>query len=73
MEEVIIRIVDLPAGIPAFTIPDPDGYYNVYLNAKLDHESMRKALEHELEHIRKNDWNRLSYMTVAAIEQEVGA
>ena len=73
MEEVIVRIVDLPDGIPAFTLPDVDGFYDVYINVKLDLFSRRKALEHELEHIRKGDWQRLEYMDVFQIEQEIGA
>ena len=71
---MIIRIVDLPAGVPAFTLPDIDGWYNVYINAKLDTASRQRALEHEMEHIRINDWSRLDAgMSVFDIEREVGA
>ena len=73
MEEVIVRIVPLPDGVPAFTLPDVDGYYDVYLNEKLDEIARIRAFEHELEHIRKGDWERLDYMTVAEIEGEIGA
>ena len=73
MEEVIVRVVELPDGIPAFTLPDVDGLYNVYINEKLDPFSREKALEHELEHIRKGDWDRLGWMSVFEIEQEIGA
>ena len=73
MEEVIVRIVDMPAGVRGLTLPDIDGVFDVYINGKLSPEDQRKTFEHELEHIRKGDWQRLDCMSVAEIEQEIGA
>lgn len=53
MDNVIIRIVCLPAEIHGMTVVDVDGNYNVYLNSKADMES---AFMHELKHILNNDF-----------------
>lgn len=53
MEQVIIRLVNLPCAVHGFTVVDEDGNYNVYLNANGNIES---AFIHELTHILNNDF-----------------
>ena len=55
-ENIVLRYVDLPHSIRAITLLDSDGFYNVYINARLNAYMRRKAYEHELEHIRRGDW-----------------
>lgn len=71
MEEKIVRILDLPAGVRGLTLLDEDGNYNIYINAKLDMAARLKAYNHELEHIRRGDWQ--SSLPVSLIEQHVRA
>lgn len=51
-----MRIVPLPAHVHGMTAPGPDGY-NVYLDASQSDQERMKAYQHELEHIRHDDWN----------------
>lgn len=53
MDNVIIRIIDMPPSIHGMTVVDADGNYNVYLNPCSD---MEEALRHELAHIQNNDF-----------------
>lgn len=69
MEEMIVRLVDLPCGIVAFTLLDEDGFYNIYINARCSKDMQNKGYEHELEHIKRNDW--YNSMLVSDIEQAV--
>ena len=46
----------LPVGVRAFTIPDAEGDYNVYLNSRLSVEQQQRSLYHEQMHIARNDF-----------------
>ena len=70
MGEIIIRVMDdIPVGIKAVTRLDCDGDYNIYLNGKLAHGVLLKALRHEMEHIYRDDWH--SDLPLAQIESQV--
>lgn len=58
MEDIITRLVDLPASVPGMTVRDRSGDYNIYLNARLDREALMRAYRHELRHIRAGDFDR---------------
>lgn len=61
MSEVFVRLRDMPVKINGMTILDADGNYNVYINSRLSCDDQRKAYEHELEHIHRDDfYNSLS-------------
>ena len=52
-----IREIKMPLTIRAFTLPDANGYFNIYLNESLSPEAKEKALRHERNHIIKNDFS----------------
>ena len=52
--DVFVRFVALPNTVRAVTLPNNDGTFDVYINADLPEELQRKALDHELEHIRRD-------------------
>ena len=58
MNEIIIRKMDLPLSVRAFTIPDAQGDYNIYLNCALSREQQEKSLRHEEAHISRGDFYR---------------
>ncbi|MBR3767358.1 MAG: hypothetical protein IKL10_03850 [Clostridia bacterium] len=58
MENVFIRKIPLPFGVRAFTVPDAQGDYNVYINEKLSFEQQKKSLEHEMKHIINGDFQK---------------
>lgn len=57
MNDIIIRVVDMPESIRALTIRDPENDYNIYLNCRLSQERLLQAYMHELQHIRSGDFD----------------
>lgn len=61
MENIFVRVQDMPYGINAMTILDSDGNYNIYINARLSYIGQLKAHRHEMAHITRDDfYNDLS-------------
>ncbi len=48
----------MPLTIRAFTIPDANGDFNIYINKDLSDSTKKKALEHEKAHISRNDFQK---------------
>ena len=69
MENIIVRLISLPLTVRAFTIPDEQGDYNVYLNCALSAEEQKKSLQHERRHIENGDFNK--ELPVKLIESSV--
>lgn len=63
----IVRQIKMPLTIRAFTVPDENGDFNIYINENLSDEAKRKSLAHEKCHIRKNDFQ--SPLTAREIEK----
>ncbi len=57
MDEIIVRIIDLPYWVRGQTVLDQSGNYNIYINARLSAEEQQKAYRHELSHIKDQDFN----------------
>ena len=57
MNEIIVRIIDLPYWVKGQTILDQNGNYNIYINARLSAEEQKKAYNHELNHINNQDFD----------------
>jgi len=51
---IFVRTVALPRGVRAVVLPNDDGTFDIYINARLPEELQRAALQHELKHIRKD-------------------
>ena len=58
MNLLFVREIKMPLSIRAFTIPDDNGDFNIYINEDLSDEAKHKSLEHEKNHIRKNDFQK---------------
>lgn len=54
MNEIICRIVELPARVNAVTVVDENGDYSVYVNARLSYEEQLRAYRHECRHIERD-------------------
>lgn len=51
-----IRYVEnLPSTVSCFVAEDSTGFYNIYVNANLDHDKIMNSVQHELGHIENND------------------
>lgn len=58
--EYCIRYIDLPCRVDGVTVMDKEGFFNIYINARLDYYSQQKAIVHELTHIARSDFYRES-------------
>jgi len=54
--DYFIRVVDLPPRVGGLVSPNPDGTFNIYLDAKRDFESQIEDYIHEFEHIENDDF-----------------
>mgnify|MGYP003297582699 CR=1 FL=1 len=59
----------MPLTIRAFTLPDANGDFNIYINEDLSDEAKKKSLAHEEKHIKRNDF--ASTKAARLIEQEL--
>lgn len=53
-----VRFVDLPPTVLGATIPNDDGTFSVYINARLGDDARRETLQHELEHMARDHFYR---------------
>ena len=56
MDEVFVRLKDMPFGMQGVTVLDADGDYNVYINARLSYEDQQEVYRHEITHIMRQDF-----------------
>lgn len=68
MDEIFFRTVMLPLSVKGITVVDENGDYNVYINSRQSPNIQKEAAAHELKHIFKNHFYRLS--SVEEDEQE---
>jgi hypothetical protein len=59
IDDVFIHLVNLPVCIRAYTRPNADGSFSVFINARLSHNIQQSAKAHELSHIELGDYDRL--------------
>ena len=56
-DNIIVRVICMPVKIKGVTIPSPDGYYNIYINANYSVDMQNKILKHELRHVANYDFD----------------
>lgn len=70
-EDINIIYSDImPIGINGHLIVNHDGSYTIFINAKISSNHQQEALEHELDHIRRDDFYS-DYGDVQYIESEI--
>ncbi len=57
-DDIKICIHPLPGTIKAFARRLKSGRVCIVINASLDKEAQQQALRHELEHVKRNDFDR---------------
>lgn len=62
-------LLEMPLSVRGFTREDANGEYTIVINALLNDEARAKTLEHELSHIKRNDFAKESKAT--EIEKEI--
>ena len=54
-ENCPVRLVDLPHGVNGLLVYDENGEPNIYINARASYDMQRKAYQHEMRHLRRDD------------------
>lgn len=54
MCDVFVRYIELPSTVRGVTIPNDDNTFNIYINATICEDKQKQALNHELEHIKRD-------------------
>lgn len=54
-DEYAVRVMDLPEGVGGFVTESPDGFLNIYINARHGWRGQRKSFRHELRHAEEDD------------------
>lgn len=57
-DDIKICVHPLPGTIRAFARRLKSGRVCIVINASLDREAQKQALRHELEHVKRNDFDR---------------
>ena len=61
MNSIFYRLIDLPGGVRGFTMEDPDGDFNIYINQNLSEDIIDQTVRHELQHIKDGDLDAEEY------------
>lgn len=70
MNDIFIRLTQLPNRVKAMTVIDENSDYNIYLNSALTHDELKKAYVHEIQHIEKKHFDKDISVTQAEGEIE---
>ena len=54
-DEYAVRVMDLPEGVGGFVTESPDGFLNIYINARHGWHGQRRSFRHELRHAEEDD------------------
>ena len=68
MSDYFVRYIPLPITVQGATLPNDDGTFSIYINARLPFETQKHALAHEIQHIR--DDHLYSTLPVPEIEKQ---
>lgn len=67
MNDIFVRMINLPSTVKGITVIDRNDDYNIYINAKLAPDQQKKVLEHEKRHIENGDFS--SFEDIDTIEK----
>lgn len=54
-DEYAVRLVDLPESVGGFIRESPDGFVNIYINARHVSGKQRRSFRHEMNHAENDD------------------
>ncbi len=62
MDNIFLRYMSLPSTIKGLNVQDAEGNYNIYLNSRLTMEANQQTLQHEMQHITSNDFQKFTHI-----------
>lgn len=54
--DAIVIYVDMPCKIKGFVLKNKDDSHTIFINSKINCEQQKDVYEHEMNHIRNNDF-----------------
>lgn len=67
--DFFVRVINLPVGVGGVVTPNDDGTFSIYVNARNTRERQKKSCDHEVGHIRNDDfWNGKTIEEVEGIQ-----
>ena len=64
-----VRFVRLPIRVKGMAVRDGNDFVNIYINSQLDREEQKKVLDHEIEHIDREDFD--NDLDIRSVEGDV--
>ena len=58
MEDIFVKLIELPYTIRSYVVLNKDQSYTIVLNSKLSHEQNMISYQHEMEHIKNGDYEK---------------
>ena len=58
LEDVFVKLIDLPFTIRSYVVLNKDQSYTIVLNSKLSYEQNLISYQHEIDHIRNGDYEK---------------
>lgn len=72
--DYFVHLVPFPSGpVDGMVTPNDDGTFTIYLNSNVSEARRKKALEHELNHIRMDHFYDDASVEVKEMEADAGA
>lgn len=68
--EYFVRYIDLPTAVEGVTLPNADGTFDIYINARLSQAGREQCLRHELRHILKDHFYTDRSVAVCEVEAD---
>lgn len=58
MENVFVKLIELPYSIRSYVVLNKDQTYTIVLNSRLSHEQNLISYQHEIDHIKNGDYEK---------------
>lgn len=58
MEDINVVYADMPTRVRSYVVANEDTSYTIILNSKLSHEQHLISYNHEVEHIKRGDYDK---------------
>ena len=58
MENVFVKLIELPYSIRSYVVSNKDQTYTIVLNSRLSYEQNLASYQHEIDHINNGDYEK---------------
>lgn len=69
--DVNVQLMNFPAKGKEMVIPNEDGSYTIFLNARLSYEEQLRAYQHALDHIKNQDFQKSDVQEIESAAHKI--